>query len=235
MGAGTKSNAVEAILWDNDGVLVDTEPLYLQASRETLEHAGIPLSEAAYREISLRQGGSVFVLAARQGFPPRRIEKMRRQRDQRYAELLDGEIRVLDGVRSTLASLSGRIPMGIVTSSRRSHFDRIHRATGLVEYFDFVLASGDYDHHKPHPDPYLTGAARLGVDAVACLAIEDTERGLQSAVAAGMRCLVIPHRLSAGGDFARAHRILGSAHEVPDAVEALLGAPGVTPGPDPHS
>jgi HAD superfamily hydrolase (TIGR01509 family) len=108
--------------------------------------------------------------------------------------------------------------MGIVTSSQRTHFDRIHRSTDLLRYFDFVLANGDYGRHKPHPDPYLAGAARLGLAPDRCLAIEDTERGLRSATAAGMRCLVIPRPLSRDADFASAHEVLASAADVVRAL-----------------
>lgn len=215
---------IRAILWDNDGVLVDTEPLYLRANQEVLGRVGVALSETDYREISLRQGRSVFVLAERHGCSDEHIDALRSERDARYAELLDEGVDVLEGVRETLAALHGRLPMGIVTSSQRGHFERIHAATGLLDYFEFSLASGEYRRHKPHPDPYLAGARRLGLAPAECLAVEDTERGLRAAVAAGMRCLVIPRPLSADGDFSRAHSVLEAAHDLPAEVEPLLSS-----------
>ena len=111
--------------------------------------------------------------------------------------------------------------MAIVTASGRAHFDVIHRPLGLLSHFDFVLADGDYANHKPHPDPYLAAAQRLGLDPAECIAVEDSERGLRSAVAAGMRCLVVPGGLSLDGDFALAHRVLDSAHDVPRVIREL--------------
>jgi len=213
---------IDAVLWDNDGVLVDTEPLYLRANQVILARAGIELTEAVYQDLSLRQGASVFALAEQRGFPREQIDAMRADRDALYSELLDAGVDVLDGVRASLDALHGRVRMGIVTSSQPIHFERIHRTTGLLDYFEFVLASGDYDRHKPHPDPYLAGATRMAVRPERCLAIEDTERGLLSAVAAGMRCIVVPRPLSRDGDFRSAHRVLRSSAEIPGVVTTFL-------------
>lgn len=212
---------IDALLWDNDGVLVDTEPLYLRANQETLAEIGIELGEDVYRNVSLRQGRSVFDLAADRGVTKDEIDTLRHRRNERYTALLDAGVEVLDGVRESLEHFWGRLPMGIVTSSQPDHFERIHRHTGLLGYFDFVLASGDYLRHKPHPDPYLTGAARHGHPPGRCLAIEDTERGLSAARAAGMPCIVIPRPLSEAGDFTDALHVLDSARELPLHVDAL--------------
>lgn len=209
------SLSIQALLWDNDGVLVDTEPLYLRANQETLRPLGIDLTESVFQDLSLRQGRSVFELASDRGMGADEIEELRRVRNQRYMELIDEGVQVLDGIRACLKHFHGRRPMGIVTSCQPDHFERIHRSTGILEYFDFVLASGDYDRHKPHPDPYLAGAARHGIEAERCLAIEDTERGLRAAVGAGMPCIVIPRPLSRSGDFRTAAQVLGSAKELP--------------------
>ena len=213
---------IEALLWDNDGVLVDTEPLYLQANREILGGIGIELTENLYKEISLRQGRSVFELAADRGVDAAQIERLKVDRNARYTERIDEGVEVLGGVREALERFLGHLPMGIVTSSQREHFDRIHQETGLLGYFDFVLASGDYVRHKPHPEPYLAGAARHGYPPERCLAIEDTERGLAAAVAADMPCIVIPRPLSQAGNFASALHVLESAAELPRRVGSLL-------------
>ena len=112
--------------------------------------------------------------------------------------------------------------MGIVTSSRRDHFHTIHRRTGLLEFFDFVLTSDDYAESKPAPDPYLAGIARTGYAPAECLAVEDAPRGLAAARAAGIDCWVIPTDLSRPADFSAATRILNNVQEIP----ALLGHPG---------
>lgn len=208
-----------ALLWDNDGVLVDTEPLFFRATREVLAPYGVDLREDVYVDFVLRHGRSLFDLIAERGVGREEIVRSRAVRDARYMDLLREGVSVLEGVRESLAALAGRIPMAIVTSSGREHFERLHEPLGLLDYFDFVLADGDYAHPKPHPEPYLAAAERLELDPAECLVVEDSERGLRAAVAAGMRCLVIPSGFSRGGNFASAHRVLASAREVPAVLE----------------
>jgi HAD superfamily hydrolase (TIGR01509 family) len=216
-------STLRAILWDNDGVLVDTEPLFLQATRDALARVDIVLELAQYVEISLARGGSCFDLAAERGVSDDEIEELRVWRNVRYSQLLRGGVRVFEGVTKSITALHGRFPMAIVTSSNPEHFDEIHQPLGLVDYFEFVLTNGDYVRHKPHPEPYLRAAERLGLEPESCLVVEDTERGLDAALAAGMRCVVVPHELTRQADFRRAHGVLESLHDLPDAVERLGG------------
>jgi HAD superfamily hydrolase (TIGR01509 family) len=216
-----KAAPPRALLWDNDGVLVDTEPLFFQATGEALARYGVHLTEELYVDFSMRQGRTLFELIAERSVSPDEIRRTRERRDARYAELLREGVRVLSGVREALSALSGRLPMAIVTASGREHFEIIHEPLGLLPHFEFVLAEGDYARTKPAPDAYLAAAARFGLDASECLVVEDSERGLQAAIAAGMRCVVVPSGFSRGGDFGRAHRVLSSAHEVPAILEAL--------------
>lgn len=211
---------IKGIFWDNDGVLVDTEHLYFSASAETLETVGIELSRESFTEISLQQGESVLHLAREKGFSAKQLEDLKKKRNDRYAALLRQGVSPLPGVEQTLQSLHGKVRMAIVTSSLRSHFDLIHRSTGLLGYFDFVLTREDYAISKPDPEPYLTALRRSGLNPEECIVIEDSERGLRSAVEAGLRCLVIPGDLTRGGDFSAAHRTLRGIHEVPDEVFA---------------
>ena len=205
----------DVVLFDNDGVLVDTEPLFLQATQELLATIGVDLRLEDYRQICLVEGKTVFVLAEERGLDADEIVRLRAARDARYMELIEAGIDVIDGVEATLARLGGVRPMAIVTSSGRDHFERIHRQTNLVSRFEFVLADGDYARHKPHPDPYVAAAKRFGVEPSRCLVIEDTERGLEAAVAAGMQCVAIPNALSKGSNFEKATRVLDSIRELP--------------------
>jgi HAD superfamily hydrolase (TIGR01509 family) len=111
--------------------------------------------------------------------------------------------------------------MGIVTSSRRDHFELIHARCDLLGYFDFVLTSDELPRVKPHADPYLMAVARSGLTAGECVAVEDSERGLEAASAAGIRCVMIPTPLTRGGNFAAAARVVDRISDVPAALEDL--------------
>jgi HAD superfamily hydrolase (TIGR01509 family) len=210
--------AIKALLWDNDGVLVDTEHLYFQATQHVLASAGVELTEQQYIDHFLVEGRGAWHLLEERGVGAGEIARLRDERNDFYGRLLREGPRMIPGVAETLAALRGRYVMGVVTSSRKDHFDLIHEHTGLLQYFDFVLTAGDYPRTKPHPDPYLAAVERSGAAADACIAIEDSERGLEAATLAGVRCLVVPTLLTRGGRFERALRVLASVREIPDAL-----------------
>jgi len=209
---------VEAIFWDNDGVLVDTEHLYFEATQRTLTSIGIQLTEDDYHELFLRQGRGAWHLAEERGVAADEIVRLRDARNALYGELLAESPRLIDGVTGVLDRLHGNYVMGVVTSSRKDHFDVIHRTTGLLKYFDFVLTANDLTRVKPDPEPYLRAVEMSGVTPGACIAIEDSERGLLSATAAGIRCMIVPSRLTYRSSFAGAHKILSAIGEIPDAL-----------------
>lgn len=212
----TDKSMTKCIFWDNDGVLVETEGLYYRASAEILRTVGVELEPALFVEISLRRGESVLALADH--LAPAEQEVMRRARNARYTELLKEQVQIIAGVEEVLQSLHGRLRMAIVTGSRRDHFDVIHRSTGLLRYFEFVLTREDYGNCKPDPEPYLTALARSRLRPEQCLVVEDSERGVAAARGAGIRCLAVPGRLARGGDFSAADRILDNIREVPSFI-----------------
>lgn len=207
----------DGIFWDNDGVLMETEHLYYQANAQALAQAGVELTMDEFRRISLRRGESVLSLAGDND-----DLELRRVRDDIYFRLLGEQSRVIPGVRDTLARLHGRQPMAIVTSCRRENFMQMHRESGLLGYFDFILTREDYGASKPDPEPYLTACARAGLHPGRCLAIEDSERGVKSAARAGLAVAAIPGDMNRGGDFAAARWLLGGIRELP----ALMGLDG---------
>ena len=208
-------------LWDNDGVLVDTEGLYFRATQTVLQTVDIQLTPEQFKEISLRLGESAFRLAAEAGIGADGIARLRRERDRIYAEALATNPCVIDGVEETLRSLHGRVRMGVVTSTRRKHFEIVHAKSGLTKYLEFVLTYEDCRHTKPHPEPYLTAMARHGLSPEQCVVVEDSERGLAAATAAGLRCMIVLSEWTGDGDFRGACRVLESIRDVPGEVLKL--------------
>jgi beta-phosphoglucomutase-like phosphatase (HAD superfamily) len=129
----SRSPGLQAVFWDNDGVLVDTEGLYFEATRAVLAQAGFELGVAEYVEVGLRHGRSVFELV-REAFGDDEVERLRGVRNALYAERLHAGVAALDGIEPVLAALHGRVAMGVVTSSNPDHFEIIHRGTGLLRY-----------------------------------------------------------------------------------------------------
>jgi HAD superfamily hydrolase (TIGR01509 family) len=210
---------IEAILWDNDGVLVDTERLYFRATKQVLASVGVDLTKEDYIELILVQGRGAWHLAEEKDVPPTAIERLRDERNALYSRYLHEERVLITGVEETLRALYGKYRMGIVTSSRKDHFDLIHKFTNILRYFDFVLTADDYKRFKPDPEPYLKALARTGCDREECLVVEDSLRGLVSAKAAGIRCIIVPNAMTKGCDFSGAYKVL---ERVTDIVSALL-------------
>ena len=219
-----KGDMLKAILWDNDGVLVDTEGLAFQASCEALERLGVHLSEARFIELFLKASEGLTKIAAEHGIDEQTLEPARIWRNARYIELLRAGVPVIDGARQVLRQLHGTVRMGIVTGSRREHFEIIHAATGLLDCIDFTLVREDYRHSKPDPEPYLTAMRQNGLSAAECVVIEDSDRGLRAALAAGLRCIVIPQGLTRGLDFTGALRQLTDIRQVPPLIRELMQA-----------
>ncbi|WP_373986890.1 HAD family hydrolase [Duganella sp. BuS-21] len=213
---------LRAILWDNDGVLVDTEQLFYEANRELFLPLGLELSARHFFDWYLADNcGAWHLLEPR--LSEEHAEALRAVRNQRYAARLASEhIPAIDGVVDTLAALSPRLRMGVVTSSNRDHFEIIHQRLDLLRHFEFVLTHESYTRSKPSPEPYLLGLERMGVGADEALVIEDSPRGLQAATAAGMRCIILRNALTRQHDFPGAWRVLDTMAEVRAAVESLL-------------
>lgn len=195
------------ILFDNDGVLVETEQWYFRANYEILKAIGITLEEERYKEIMIH-GQSALLLAEEQGYSKERVENERAKRNELYQHYLRTEDIAIPGVHDVLSALSQKYRMGIITSARREDFELIHGDRGIVDHMEFVLCSGEYARSKPHPDPYLQGLSLFEGEKHEALIVEDSERGLRSAVNAGIECAIVHNHFTSNHDFSSAtHRI----------------------------
>ncbi|MET9630059.1 HAD-IA family hydrolase [Lentzea sp. NPDC006480] len=195
------------LLFDHDGVLVDTEFWYFQAGARALAEIGVVLDEEQYLR-DMGRGLGTWAQAKAAGVDEETIGRLRVVRDACYQEYLRTEPIEIEGVVDTLAELSKFARMAIVTTAKRADFDLIHEKRQITQFMDFVLAREDYTRAKPHPEPYLTGLDRLGASREETLVVEDSARGLRSAVAAGVDCAVVHNDFTKGQDFSGArHRI----------------------------
>ena len=207
------------LLWDNDGVLVDSERWYFEATRRTLSALGVGLDQGTYLRIMAR-GGSCWDMAARAGIADATIAEARAERDALYHRLLVAEDITVPGIESTLEVLRRSHRMAIVTTAYRADIEVIHRDRSILPFFEFVVAYEDYARAKPDPEPYVQALNRFGVvDLSEALAIEDSSRGLAAAVAAGIDCVVVRNAFTAAQDFSKAWRIVDSVQELPELLD----------------
>lgn len=208
-----------AILWDNDGVLVDTETLYFKATQDVFKrHSNIQVSWKMFEQYFLLSNKGSLGICQDYRLPSELAPIIRVERDDHYMKYLENDIPVIDGVMETLEKLKGRVKMGIVTSCKHRHLELMHQHTTILSYMDFIIANEDVSNTKPDPEPYLKGVEELSIEKSKILVIEDSVRGMQSAINAGIPCAVIP-RYSTGVDqFEQADYYLSSITQVLDLI-----------------
>ncbi|MET8764345.1 HAD-IA family hydrolase [Lentzea sp. NPDC004782] len=205
------------ILFDHDGVLVDTEYWYFQAGARALAEIGVTLDKDRYLS-DMGQGLGTWTQAKAAGVDEQTIGRQRAVRDAYYQEYLRTESIEIEGVVEALAELSKFARLAIVTTAKRADFDIIHEKRRITQFMDFVLAREDYTLAKPHPEPYLTGLDRLGASREETLVVEDSARGLRSAVAAGVDCAVVHNEFTKGQDFSGARYRIQTLAELKEII-----------------
>lgn len=195
------------ILFDNDGVLVDTEYWYFRAGQRALAEIGVALDLDQYLA-DMAHGLGTWHQAALAGVDDPTIERLKSVRNAYYQDFLRTEPIEIDGVLEVLDALSPHVRMAIVTTSKKTDFELIHGDRGILGFMEFVLTREDYVRPKPDPEPYLTALKRFGASPIDALVVEDSARGLRSAVAAGIDCAVVHNDFTKTQDFSDAtHRI----------------------------
>jgi HAD superfamily hydrolase (TIGR01509 family) len=205
------------LLWDHDGVLVDTEEWYFSATKESLASLGCEINRETYLEL-MAQGRGYWEAARQRGISEAAILEARRRRDALYQEYLGKNKIDIEGVADVLSELSATHRMAIVTTSRREDFDLIHRSKQILKHFEFVITAEDCANLKPAPDPYIQALRRFNAKPSDALAIEDSARGLRSALAAGLDCVIVRNAFTDTQDFSGAYSILSSIRQLPSLL-----------------
>jgi HAD superfamily hydrolase (TIGR01509 family) len=214
--------AVKAVVFDMDGLLLDSETLYCDALVATADEMGADLPiEVVLRMIGHTWLGSAAVLRDHFG-DAFDTDRLRTRSVERFYEAAHAGIALKAGVAEILDYLdAARLPRGVVTSSRRQEVEHHLGSHGLFDRFDFVLANGEYAQPKPHPAPYLAAADRLGLAAQDCLALEDSHNGVRAAAGAGMMTIMVPDLLDPTEEMhSLCVRIARDLHEVRELLEA---------------
>ncbi len=173
-------------IFDCDGTLADSMPLHYRAWQTALKEHGAEFPEALFYEL----GGTptemvVTILNERHGhaMPPKQTAAFK---ESLYLEMLH-EVQPIAAVVEFARRYAGRVPIAVASGGHRGIVSRTLQALGIEELFDAIVGAEDYLHGKPAPDPFLEAARQLGVEPEKCLVFEDTQLGIEAAVAAGMQ------------------------------------------------
>jgi len=212
----------EAVVFDLDGVLLDSEQVWDEVREELTQERGGRWTENAQREMMGMSSPEWSRYMHDQLGVPEPPDDISAEVVRRLEEMYRQQLPLLGGAREAVERLAARWPLGLASSSNRELIDLVLEVSDLGRYFSVTVSSEEVAHGKPAPDVYLEAARRLSVAPKRCAAVEDSRNGIRSAKAAGMRVIAIPnpHFPPDAGSLALADVTLGSLDELTPATVA---------------
>ena len=220
------TGALIAVVFDMDGVLIDSERVIRLAAQRAAIEIDRVLTDAFYMQVMGLPGAQVEAAFMREFGSDFPLADYRQRFERHYkAELGEGGIQPKPGVPQLLRSLvRNNIPIAVATATRSGNAETALRAAGLLDHLPVCVTGDQVAQGKPAPDIFLAAASRLGIPAPQCIAVEDSEVGARAAVAAGMRTLMVPDFKQPGAELrALVHEVLESMPHAAQRIHALLG------------
>lgn len=213
------TDGLEAVLFDLDGVLIDSEPLHEEAKRRVFAHYGIDVPEAVYDEFKGRTDQEVLEhvasMYAEDG--PSAGALIERKREEFWALLED--LTPMQGAEAFVRAAAARWRLALTTSASQHTRELAFDPLGCAECFEIAITAQDVTRSKPDPQPYRLTAERLGVAPERCLVIEDSLSGVRSARAAGCRVAALTTSMEHGQlEEAGAHIVASSFDELAERL-----------------
>jgi len=211
-----------AVIFDLDGVLIDSEHLQYQAYSEVLARFGVRVTRDEYAEHWIA-GGRGPEYAVEKFALPLAPGELRELKHPVYHQLLRHQVTSMPGAVAALQRLQPHFALAVATNSNSDDVGFALDHLNLRRFIAAVVVRGDYARAKPAPDAFLTAATRLGVAAAACVVVEDSYRGIVAAHRAGAPAVAVPNEFTRGSDFSLAAAVLGSLDELSvELIERLV-------------
>ena len=215
----------DAVLFDLDGLLVDSPPLWRQAYIAAARTHGVTLPDDLFLEI-FRTNAPFAHAMERLGLPPEIREPFRTTRDDLYVALMEEHLEWVEGAERVLTEIGEIFPTAIITSSRQRYVDAIHRRTAIRDFVRLTVdLEGSSGRHKPDPHPLLHAAALLGVRPEMCFYAGDQLTDIRAAQAAKMLAILIPHPFTPAEAHEHADVVLTDISALPNILQKVHDRP----------
>jgi len=187
---------VTGIIFDMDGLLIDTERMALKAWEGILEERGLPYNESVFLSMIGRPLNQCREILAEYLGSPHEAYQLWEVADKAYHRMLEEDIPLKPGALEILKWISQeKIPLGLATSTGKKTAQKKLAKAGLAQFFDFIICGDQVERGKPHPEIYLTAAEALGVNPEESYVFEDSYAGIEAAFAGGFKAIMVPDLL----------------------------------------
>ncbi|MCA9272923.1 MAG: HAD family phosphatase [Phycisphaerales bacterium] len=209
---------MDALIFDFDGVIADSEPVHERAITRAAQMLGVPFTHDDYmtRVIGLDDRDTFRVIAEMGGLAlmPERLAEVVYTKQQHVLEMIDaGEVKAFPGSIELIRSAAEVMPVAVCSGAARVEIERILRRFEILDVFRCIVTADDVEKAKPDPAGYLMTAQKLGVEPAHCVTIEDTPRGLAAAKSAGLKAVGVCHSVSAE-ELTQADRVVETTEQI---------------------
>jgi beta-phosphoglucomutase len=182
----------KAVIWDMDGVIVNTTLYHLKAWQITLQKRGVNFSEYNFKKTFGQRNDTIIKSTLGEGIAPHEIESISREKELNFRGMIGYRIQSLPGVIELITSLNNSgFPMALASSAPIENIELVISSLGINDYFQSIICDNDVAEGKPSPQVFLLAAERLRVEPGDCVVIEDAVTGVTAAKRAGMFCLAV--------------------------------------------
>jgi len=207
---------INTIIFDMDGVIIDSEPIHLSMTKELLKQFNIEISDQELHTFVGTSSRNMWECFKEKFGIAISIEELLEQDKSKYFKYLrEHEIMPIPGVVSLIEDIyMASFPMILASSASSENIDIVLNKFGIAHYFKFRMSGANFRHSKPHPEIFLTSASITNTNPENCLVIEDSENGVRAAKSAGMKCIGFKNHNSGVQDLSQADIIIESFENI---------------------
>jgi len=212
----------EALIFDMDGLMVDTERLYFEAEREIAKRFGRTIKDETLWKMMGRKPIESMEIFATDLKIDKNPQELLAIRDEIMKSKLSCDLRPMPGLDFILNEFHGKLKLALATGAKKDFMDIIIDGLGIRKFFDFLLPSDNINHGKPHPEIYTKACRSLNLPPENCIVLEDSQNGVIAGKDAGSTVIAIPSDYSRHQDFSRADFIVKDLFEAAETIKNLL-------------